>query len=474
MDISILAIVILLVELFGVLTAFHAVMNIKTSQGAVAWGISLVTFPWLALPLYAILGRNKFHGYVLLRYAKDKKIHYIIDRCTLDAREKQVVQESHSELEVALTRLTDRSILRFNRSQLLVDGQETFRSLFDAIDAAKEYILIEFFIIKDDGIGRELKNRLIRKAREKVRVYFLYDEIGSYNLPESYLQDMTNEGITASAFGSTRGRANRFQLNFRNHRKIVVVDGSIAFVGGHNVGDEYVSGHPRLGPWRDTHIEVEGPIVQAIQFSFLEDWYWATTDIPDLNWELFKAKGGSDNALLITSGPADNLETCSLMFIQVINSARERVWISSPYFVPDRQILAALKLAVLRGVDVRILLPDKPDHRIVHLASHSFYPDVIPSGIKLYKYKPGFMHQKVFLVDSSCAGVGTANLDNRSFRLNFELTLLIFNRIFVGKVEAMFKQDFSNSRLVTLEEYTKRWLPFKLAVRLASLLSPIL
>jgi cardiolipin synthase A/B len=189
---------------------------------------------------------------------------------------------------------------------------------------------------------------------------------------------------------------------------------------------------------------------------------------------LFKAKGGSDNALLITSGPADNLETCSLMFIQVINSARERVWISSPYFVPDRQILAALKLAVLRGVDVRILLPDKPDHRIVHLASHSFYPDVIPSGIKLYKYKPGFMHQKVFLVDSSCAGVGTANLDNRSFRLNFELTLLIFNRIFVGKVEAMFKQDFSNSRLVTLEEYTKRWLPFKLAVRLASLLSPIL
>jgi len=474
MDISILAIVILLVELFGVIAAFHAVMNIKTSQGAVAWGISLVTFPWLALPLYAILGRNKFHGYILLRYAKDKKIHYIINQCSLDARKKQIVQKNDSEIETALTRLADRPILRFNRSQLLIDGKETFRSMFNAIDAAKEYILIEFFIFKDDRLGRELKNRLIRKAREKVRVYFLYDEIGSYKLPESYLQEMMQEGVTTSAFGTTRGKANRFQLNFRNHRKIVVVDGSSAFVGGHNVGDEYVSGHRRLGPWRDTHLKVAGPIVQAIQFSFIEDWYWATTDIPDLNWQLSKADNGVENALLIPSGPADNLETCALMFTQVINSARERIWISSPYFVPDRQILAALKLAVLRGVDVRILLPDKPDHRIVYLASHSFYQSVIPAGIKLYRYKPGFMHQKVFLVDSCCAAVGTANLDNRSFRLNFELTLLIFNSIFAGKVEAMLRQDFSNSRPVTLEEYTRRWFPFKLAARLASLLSPIL
>jgi len=474
MELSVFAIVILLMEVLGVFAALHAVMNIKTSQGAIAWSISLVTFPWFALPLYAIFARDKFHGYVLLRHAKDQKIRYIIDQCSLDAREGEIVQPVDSEIELALSRLADRPILKFNRSRLLMDGKETFRSIFDAIDAAEDYVLIEFFIIQDDRLGMELKQRLIRKSRDNVRIYFLYDEIGSYSLSDDYLQDMEREGVAVSPFGTTRGRANRFQLNFRNHRKIVVVDGVCAFVGGHNVGDEYISGHPRLGPWRDTHIKVEGPIVQAVQFSFVEDWYWATTDIPELNWELRKAEAGVEDALLIPSGPADNIETCGLMFTQAINSAKERIWISSPYFVPDRQILAALKLAVLRGVDVRILLPEKADQRVVHLASHSFYPNVIPAGVKLYRYMPGFMHQKVFLVDASCAAVGTANLDNRSFRLNFELTLLIFNNSFVKKVEAMLRNDFENSRLVAIEEYTNRRLPFRLAVRLASLLSPIL
>ena len=471
---TIIAAVFLIVEVIGILAAFHAVMHTKTSQGAIAWGISLVTFPWLALPLYAVFGRSKFHGYVLLRHVKDEKIHHIIDQCSINAAEKQIVQENNSKNEIALTQLADLPITRFNNSQLLIDGQETFQSIFNSIDAASDYILIEFFIIKDDRLGRELKNRLIQKVREKVRIYFLYDEIGSHKLPEMYIREMEREGIVTSAFQTTQGRINRFQLNFRNHRKIVVVDGLCAFVGGHNVGDEYVTGHPKLGSWRDTHVKVEGPVVQAVQFCFLEDWYWATTEVPELNWQLNKSQGGAENTLLIPSGPADDLETCGLMFTQAINSARERIWIASPYFVPDRQIIGALKLAALRGVDVRILLPEKPDHRTVYLASYSFYPNTLPVGIKLYRYKPGFMHQKVFLVDSDCAAVGTANLDNRSFRLNFELTLLNFNRTFIDNVETMLKQDFSESRLVALEDYSRRWFPFKVAVRLASLLSPIL
>ena len=471
---SISAVVFLIVEVIGILAAFHAVMYTKTSQGAIAWGISLVTFPLLALPLYAVFGRNKFHGYVLLRHVKEKKIHHIIDQCSINAAEKQIIQEPNSKNETTLTRLADLSITRFNSSRLLINGQETFQSILNTIDAASEYILIEFYIITDDNLGRELKNRLIQKAREKVRIYFLYDEIGSHNLPEIYIREMEREGIVTSAFHTTHGRINRFQLNFRNHRKIVVVDGLYAFVGGHNVGDKYVSGHPKLGSWRDTHVKVEGPVVQAIQFCFLEDWYWATTEVPELNWQLHKAQGGSENTLLIPSGPADNLETCGLMFTQAINSAQERFWIASPYFVPDQQIIGALKLAALRGVDVRILLPDKPDHRIVYLASYFFYPNILPIGIQLYRYQPGFMHQKVFLVDSAYAAVGTANLDNRSFRLNFEITLLNFNRTFIDNVETMLKQDFSESRLVTLEDYSRRWFPFKVAVRLASLLNPIL
>jgi cardiolipin synthase len=293
-------------------------------------------------------------------------------------------------------------------------------------------------------------------------------------LPGNYLREMQQAGIHVSAFHSTRGKTNHFQLNFRNHRKIVVIDGDTAYVGGHNVGDAYLSRHPRFGHWRDTHVKIEGPVVKAIQFCFVEDWHWATSRVPDLNWALTPSPGGTEDALVVASGPADMLETCGLMFVQVINMARERIWIASPYFVPDLQVLSALKLAVLRGVDVRILLPEKPDHRTVHLASFSYYPNILPVGINLYRYTAGFLHQKVFLVDHHCAAVGTANLDNRSFRLNFELTLLNYDAGFVGAVAEMLEEDFNHSRLVKLEDYTGRHFLFRLAVRSARLLAPIL
>mgnify|MGYP000128508109 CR=1 FL=1 len=378
------AIVVLLVELLGIIAAVHAVMNARTSQGAIAWGISLVTFPWLALILYAIFGRNKFRGYVLLRSSKDIAIQHVIDKCRAEAVEKKLIQEESSASEMALTRLADSPITRFNKSQLLVDGVETFRAIFKDIDSAKEYILVQFYIIKDDELGRELKNRLIRKARENVEVYFLYDEIGSYKLPRAYIEEMQDEGIVTSAFHTTKGKANHFQLNFRNHRKIVIIDGKSAYVGGHNVGDEYVSKHPKFGVWRDTHVKVEGPVVKLVQYCFIQDWYWATTRIPDLNWDLQKAETGFEEALIIASGPADPLDTCSLMFVHAINMARERIWIASPYFVPDGQVISALKLAVLRGVDVRILIPEKPDHRTIYLASFSYYETTLPFDIKLY------------------------------------------------------------------------------------------
>jgi cardiolipin synthase len=364
-------------------------------------------------------------------------------------------------------------ITRYNKTRLLIDGRETFRSIFDGIESAEQYILVQFFIVKDDAIGRELQSKLIQKAKESVKVYFLYDEIGSHKLPQSFLRDMQLAGIVTSAFHSTKGKTNRFQLNFRNHRKIVVVDGKIAYVGGHNVGDEYLGKHPTLGPWRDTHVSVEGPVVQTIQFCFVEDWYWATKGIPELNWELIRAADGHEDALMIASGPADRLETCGLMFVQAINAASKRVWIG-PYFVPDLQTLSALKLAALRGVDVRILLPEKADHRTVYLASFTYYQNTLPVGIKLFRYTAGFMHQKVFLVDSSCAAVGTANLDNRSFRLNFEITLLNYDPGFVTEVETMLTNDFSRCRSVALEEYSEQSFFFKLAARSARLLAPIL
>ncbi len=471
---TLIAIMVPLVELLGILAAVNAVMNARTSQGAIAWAISLITFPWLALILYAILGRNKFKGYVLLRSAKDQNIHHYIEKIQKEAVSRNLIEENLSASERSLTRLADMPITRYNKSRLLIDGIETFRSIFEGIESAERYILIQFFIIKHDDISREFQKKLIEKARKNIKIYFLYDEIGSHKLPQSYLREMQIAGINTSAFHTTKGKANRFQLNFRNHRKIVVVDGKIAYVGGHNVGDEYLGKDPKIGAWRDTHVKVQGPVVQEIQFCFVEDWHWATNKIPELSWELQKAGDGREKILMIASGPADNLETCALMFVQAINDARQRIWIASPYFVPDLQILSALKLAALRGVDVRVMLPEKADHRTVYLASFSYYQNTLPLGIKIYRYTTGFMHQKVFLIDSAYAAVGTANLDNRSFRLNFEITLLNYDSNFIKEVEDMLTADFSRSRLVTIEDYTRKSFLFKLAVRSARLLAPIL
>jgi cardiolipin synthase len=468
------AIAIALVEILGILAAMHAVMNARTSQGAAAWAIALVTLPFVTLILYAIFGRNKFHGYVRIRNQRDAAIHHFSEAIQREALMKKITHPPQSSSGQALVELADMPILGCNQSELLIDGEATFGRMFESLADAQSYVLVQFYIIKNDDLGRQLKDHLVARAQAGVRIYFLYDEIGSYKLPGSYLRELQQAGAHVSAFHSTRGRTNHLQLNFRNHRKIVVIDGETAFVGGHNVGDEYVSRNSQFGRWRDTHVSIKGPVVEEIQFCFVEDWHWANGQIPKLDWELKPSPVGSEAALVIASGPADPLETCGLMFTQVINMARERIWIASPYFVPDSQIIGALKLAVLRGVDVRILLPEKPDHRTVHLATVSYYPATLPAGIKLFRYTAGFLHQKVFLVDRQCAAVGTANLDNRSFRLNFELTFLNYDAAFIQAVEEMLAKDFENSRPVDLAEYTERSWGFRLLSRSARLLAPIL
>jgi len=333
---------------------------------------------------------------------------------------------------------------------------------------------VQFFIIKDDLLGRRFKAALMQKAAEGIRVYLLFDEIGCHKLPQAYVDDLRNAGAKVHAFHTTKGRANRFQLNFRNHRKIVVVDGVVAYVGGHNVGDEYLGKSARFSAWRDTHVEVKGPVVQAVQFSFLEDWYWASSRIPELNWKLLPAKDSDILVQLVATGPADRLDTCELLFVHAIQSARRRLWIASPYFVPDASLISALQLAALRGVDVRILIPEKPDHLLVYWASFSYYEQVLPLGIQLFRYQAGFMHQKAMIVDDQIAAIGTANFDNRSFRLNFEITLLFDDRNFAGDVETMLADDFARSRRVTMADFEQRSFFFKLAARSSRLLSPIL
>jgi cardiolipin synthase len=461
-------------EVLGIISALDAIMKTRTSQGAIAWAVSLVTMPFIVVPLYWIFGRNKFKGYVKLRNSANIQIRHVIERLKAIFREKKVTDTIKVQGALALANMSDMPLTRFNSADLLIDGKETFESIFQGIDSARDYILIQFFIVHDDGLGRALKQKLMQRARAGVQVYFLFDEIGCHKLPGTFISELRSAGVEISPFGTTKGRTNKFQLNFRNHRKIVVIDGKTAYVGGHNVGDAYLGKSARFGSWRDTHVKVTGPAVQCVQYSFLEDWFWAAAAIPDLNWT--PETGNLEGILgqVVASGPADDLDTCGLMFVHAFNSARRRVWIASPYFVPDRQTLTALQLAALRGVDVRILLPEKPDHLMVYLASFSYYEETLPMGIQIYRYTSGFMHQKVLLVDDNVSAVGTANFDNRSFRLNFEITMVFLDALFAGKVEKMLENDFANSRRVTMADVDDRFPGFKVLTRLVRLMAPIL
>ncbi len=468
-----LVLIAVVAHVIGFFSSIEAVMSTRTSQGAIAWAVCLNTFPYLAVPAYWILGRSRFHGYVTARQAGELEIQHIARQAGANIAAYRFTDAHLPDAARAAEGLAKMPALIGNAAQLLVDGEATFESILQGIDEAEHYILFQFFIVHDDELGREVKSHLIEKANEGVRVYFLYDEVGSHDLPGRYRDELRAAGVEISDFHAQKGPRNRFQINFRNHRKIVVVDGRVAWIGGHNVGDEYMGKDPKFGHWRDTHVRIEGPAALAAQLSFIEDWYWATDAVPELDWTPKPAVDGNTAVLIVPSGPADELETAALMFIHAINTAKQRIWIASPYFVPDEPALMALQLAGLRGVDVRILIPDKPDHLLVYLAAFSYVKEASRTGVKIFRYTDGFLHQKTMLIDDRVATIGTANFDNRSFRLNFEITAVLAEPDFVSLVEEMFEADFASSREMEPRDLENRPFWFKFAVRLARLTAPV-
>lgn len=462
--------VLLVAHVLGAATSLNALLRSRTPQGTVAWILALNAVPLVAVPAYWVLGRNRFHGYLTKRRHLDQADDAAVARLRGD------VEAWHPKGDDARVGedLAELPYLEGNAVELLVDGAATFESIFAGIERATESVLVQFYIVHDDELGRGLQTRLIERAKQGVSVRFLFDEIGSADLPRRYVRELEDAGVEVSSFHSTRGRRNRLQLNFRNHRKIVVVDSSEAWVGGHNVGDEYMGRDPKVGPWRDTHVRIQGPAVVGLMVSFAEDWRWATDrSVLSEVWRPPTRSSGTAGVLILPTGPADRLETASLMFQLAIQFAQKRLWISSPYFVPDQAVLHSLHLAAMRGVDVRILIPETPDSRLVYYSAFAFVEPLLESGIKILRYQPGFLHAKSFLVDDSIAAVGTANFDNRSFRLNFEVTAIVADPTFVVEVEQMFEDDFRRATPMQAGDFERRGLWFKLVAGAAYLLAPV-
>src|SRR5262245_52667161 len=466
-------------------------MTKTNSTSAVAWCMVILVFPFLGALFFILFGYQHID-----RPLRRKRRHKALYRLPPyppghDADSGRFVKaESPSppagELTVAqrLALLANRfgayPLTTGNRVEYYFDGQTAFPAMLEAIAAAKHHVHVEFFIFHGDGIGKEFLSLLAKKAREGVQVRFLYDAIGSRKLSRRDLEELRQAGGKISQFLPINLFRRRFQINMRNHRKILVVDGEIGFVGGLNIGDEYRGMNPRYGYWRDAHMRLQGPVVGDVQRVFAEDWDFSSderiVDAPADAPRYFKAKdGGGDVPMqVIDSGPDREIKGIREIYFAAILKARKRVWIASPYFIPDAGLLDALRLAGHLGVDVRLLNQFRPDHWIPQYCAHYYWNEVFPAGVKIYQYARGMMHSKMILVDGEWATVGTANLDNRSMHLNFEVNCLIYSPQEVAKLEGFFLRDLRDSIRLDAAAFRRRPFARRLLENACRLLSPVL
>lgn len=472
---TVAAIVVSVFALLGLLSAIHAVMHARTPQGSMGWAVALFAFPIISVPLYWLFGRTQFGEYVEAMREIDRRVEQVLEeeRDTVLAGHMVRDDDDRGEL-AAFRRLASFPFTTGNGARLLVDGEETFPAILEAIAKAERYILFQFYILRADALGQRFKEALIEKAKAGVKVYVLYDDIGSLTLSRRYRRELREAGIEVSGFPGRRSVLRRFRVNFRNHRKIVVVDGQVAFCGGLNVGVEYLHQDKKLTPWRDTHIRIDGPMVKGLQLSFAKDWYFSTDrTVPGLDWQATVCEDDR-TGLVLASGPADEIESGSLLFAHAIAAAETRVWIASPYFVPDSAVFSALQIAAMRGVDVRVVMPEMSDSVLFKFVPYAYLPDLSRVGVRVFLFKPGFMHQKVLLVDNDYAAVTSANFDNRSFRLNFEITALFADADLCRDVEAMLERDLASATELAPDFVTSKGWLFRFAVRVTRVLSPLL
>lgn len=478
-------------NVFQIFTIIYTVISIVISvdilldnrdpSSTVAWLMVLFLLPGVGIFLYLYIGRNHRKKKTFI---KKRREDYIILNNLLSEQLsftnygelfKRNFNDTRGKIIPLLLNNTRSPITINNRVRILQNGEATFTEMLTAIENAKGHIHIEYFIIKDSHIGRKFQQALIKKAEEGLEVRLIYDAVGSFRLKRSFLKPLKDAGVQVKVFLPVTLPLFGSRLNYRNHRKILVVDGKVGFVGGINIGDEYLGKNKKMGFWRDTHLKIEGEAVYVLQGIFLADWHFVSNETID-DFKYFPPQGhcGEKIVQIASSGPDSYWASIHQAYFAAINSARERVYITTPYLVPDEGILLALKTAALRGVDVKILLPIKPDHRTVFWASKSHFIELLEAGVKIYQYAKGFVHGKVFIIDNNFVSIGTANLDIRSFKLNFEVNAFIYDKETNLKLARDFSDDLRVSNEVLLNEYRKRPITHKVKESVARIFSPIL
>lgn len=363
-----------------------------------------------------------------------------------------------------------------NSLEVYSEGSELFSNLKDSLRMAKRFIHLQYYIIRNDELGREIISILADKARNGIEVKFLYDGMGCIRLPKNFFQPLIQAGGRTAVFFPPFLPYINLRVNYRNHRKICVVDGETGYVGGFNIGNEYLGLSARFGHWRDMHVKIEGSAVLGLESRFLLDWRFASGEELIFNDDYFPEQPGkgSTGVQIVTSGPDSRWPSVRSGYFKMINSAVDHLYIETPYFIPDNNILNALKTASLSGVDVKVIFPGKPDHYMVYWASLSYIGELLEAGVRFFIYKNGFVHSKMITADGQISSVGTANVDIRSFKVNFEVNAFIYSGDMARRLESIFLGDLLDSDELTLDVYSQRSRVTRTRESVARLLSPLL
>ncbi|WP_108659156.1 cardiolipin synthase [Acuticoccus kandeliae] len=471
---SVIALLLPIAHISGTICAFHAAYHAHTTEGGIAWAVSLIAFPWLALPAYALFGPPASNTLTLqLEDVRRRALPPIRAEIPPEA----LVPDDHTAPRYDfLADLAPTPITMSPVPELLHDGPTIFKTFFDIVESAEKDLSVQFYIIRDDKVGTRFRDALIERARAGVKVRLLRDSIGSRNTRADYWRKLRDAGVEVRNFDVKRRMSRILYINFRNHRKIVAADGRVAVVGGPNMADEYLGPSKWFTNWRDTALQLTGPAAALAESTFVEDWLWTggAPITPAEHPPHTHDPSALSPILIYPTGPADELPACSLSLIHLITEAEKRVWIATPYFVPDLDVLTALRVAALRGVDVRVIIPHVPDHKVVWYAAFAYAGEALKAGIKMYRYNDGFMHQKTMLVDDWAASIGTVNLDSRSLRLNFENTVFVFDPTFNEQVAAMLETDMENSIVFDQAFFDARSNRVRIMAPAARLLGPLL
>ncbi|MFD2098948.1 cardiolipin synthase [Flagellimonas iocasae] len=466
-----LTILIIAYIIIGLAIVASLLINGVRPSKTLAWLLAIFTIPVGGVLLYLLFGRNRRKNKLFSLKNEFSARHQL----SIDS-EKITISDKHKKISSLIYKTVECPVTEHNDLTLLKDGKNTFESIFEALESAQEHIHLQYYIFEEGSLADKLLEIFERKVAQNVKVRLLYDGIGSYSLSRKYLQRLKKCGVEVAQFLPFRFGRFLSSLNYRNHRKIIVVDNAIGFTGGINISDKYYRGDPHLGRWHDTHLKIEGEAVDFLNRFFITDWYLASKKKVDVSqFNITKTPNVGTPIQIVPSSPDDDFAVMEQVYFSIMNHAKKYVYIINPYIIPNHAILQSLQTAALSGVDVRLLMSSSTDIKWVDWCVRSYFESYLKAGIKVYLYPDGFLHSKVMISDDDIVSIGTANLDNRSLQQNYEANAIVYDAHLCQQMKKDFLEDCSKSIMLNdYHTFSKRPWINKLIEGIAKLLSPVL